>query len=959
FIFLCAIIASNTNVEQIPYKSSPFQPKPNQDTPDNQDIIDEMRQSKVDQYQANGYFKQSYEPSLRATYYGLYILNTIGRLDVVNQSQITEFIMDHYDQNLGEFSDLYSDRFLDTDFSQDYYPLHTLLETNCYALLSLDILNNLSLINIQASRDFIWDCYNTEEHGFIGLPYHQDLNGNFKTPTADNTYFALITLDMLGQDWNSVSEKKLEIVDFLKSLQVSDDSDPRFGGLRNDKDDSFKSKGISEPNLHSSYYCLKGLQVFGYQNIIDQDAFYSFLGYLYNSDEFYFKPSILNDYTEYLNIPSSAIGLELAELTNYVSYNYYGTLNFLLNNRNEWGMWDASTDERGNHELIDTFQVVRSLNILGLMNQFSPLDKDELAQGTLRFLQYNGFSLLSEDYMSMEVINSIAKSFTLYDEISQLDANTLYNQIREAYFENGDHSLCFFYAYTNTEGNYEFLRSTPIEYFTSGKHEKSSYLNLKFSHKSTFEALNSLYLLDKLDDFEMLHNLTYILTNIIDSQFLEEGYSNFGGFLPTTNLRTKPLNLQNENIFLKYTYYAVRTIKLLSDYLGLQFSDLPFDSEALYTYISRNVIETGTQQYLNSIIDDTPANLIENTYYAAYILNLLDLNDFKSKKVRQFLLTSIDYTDLKSIYYSYKLSTLMRLDIEFNVKLTHPLIKTLYNPTLSEVFQTTDHSYIDQRALYWLSDMAVNDRVRINPAFPNSVTLGSNFNISATLCNIILEEFGPYTILKFESEQLGTYVLEHQPDNSFRKEIFIPIVPSNYPELHGHLVLYDGSSVKTNISISFNTTIELQYTSSIQNGSSYTFTVRGSLIIDSAKIPLHFTKAYVKVYIEGNYNDTFSLNPAEKIEYVIFTKSIEIDPTKHYYFELYLDSDFCATPIFLENATYIPNTDPGDPVDNSNTPKNLSAKDPIVFGFIPGTMIFSGTAGIVGFTLATSSRATS
>ncbi|MEJ2251814.1 MAG: hypothetical protein P8Y97_19425, partial [Candidatus Lokiarchaeota archaeon] len=658
-IFLCAIITSNTNIGQISYKSSPLQPKPNQGITDNQDIIDEMRQSKVDQYQENGYFKQSYEPSLRATYYGLYILNTIGRLDIVNQSQITEFIMKHYDRNLGEFSDPYSNRFLDTDFSQDYYPLHTLLETNCYALLSLNILNNISLINIQASRDFIWDSYNPEEHGFIGLPYHQDLNGNFKTPTADNTYFALITLDMLGQDWNSVSEKKLEIVDFLKSLQVSDDSDPRFGGLSNDKDDSFKSIGISEPNLHSSYYCLKGLQVFGYQNIIDQDAFYSFLGHLYNSNDFYFKPSILSDYSEFLNIPSTSIGLELAELTNFASYNYYGTLNFLLNNRNEWGMWNASTDERGNHEFIDTFQVVRSLNNLGLLNQLSSIEKDKLAQGTLKFFQYGGFSLLSNDLMSMELINSIIKSFNLYDGISQLNSNTLYNQIRDAYFENGDNSLCFFYGYTGTDGYYDSLRSTPIEYYTTGHHEKSTYLNFKFSHKCTFEALESLEMLGKLDDFETLHNLTYILNNVMDSQFLEEGYSNFGGFLPSSNLRIKSLGIQNDNIFLKYTYYAVKTMKLLSDYLGLQFSDLPFDSEALYTYISRKVVETGTQQYFNPMLDDTPANLIENTYYAAYILNLLDLNDFKSQKVRQFLLTNIDYTDLRSINYSYKLSTLM------------------------------------------------------------------------------------------------------------------------------------------------------------------------------------------------------------------------------------------------------------------------------------------------------------
>ncbi|MCK4380986.1 MAG: hypothetical protein KAW51_07570, partial [Candidatus Lokiarchaeota archaeon] len=98
---------------QAPLTSSPT---------NNYEIIEEIFTQNLDKYSSMGYFPQLYEPSLQATYYALYILEALGKLDQINQSSIKDYLMSHYDSNSHIFMDKYSYRYLDTDFSQGYYP---------------------------------------------------------------------------------------------------------------------------------------------------------------------------------------------------------------------------------------------------------------------------------------------------------------------------------------------------------------------------------------------------------------------------------------------------------------------------------------------------------------------------------------------------------------------------------------------------------------------------------------------------------------------------------------------------------------------------------------------------------------------------------------------------------------------------------------------------------------------
>ena len=147
------------------------------------DFVSEILDSKLDEYNSSGYFSQIYQPSLQATYYALFILDRIGRLSDINQSRILNYIMSCYNQSSSTFTDDYSQRYLDMNASKTYYPYSSLLEVNCYAILSLEILNSRYQIDEQKSIDFIWSCYQPITSGFIGQPYNAGLAEYFKIST--------------------------------------------------------------------------------------------------------------------------------------------------------------------------------------------------------------------------------------------------------------------------------------------------------------------------------------------------------------------------------------------------------------------------------------------------------------------------------------------------------------------------------------------------------------------------------------------------------------------------------------------------------------------------------------------------------------------------------------------------------------------------------------------------------
>ncbi|NVM34402.1 MAG: hypothetical protein HWN81_02325 [Candidatus Lokiarchaeota archaeon] len=676
----------------------------------NFDLVDNILDTKINYHNILGYFPQLYQPSLQATYYTLYILSEIGRLSSINQTEMVNYILSCYNPSSHIFIDDYARRYLDTDISKMYYPYTSLLEVNCYALLSISILNSLDLIDIQESIDFIWSCYQPITSGFMGQSYDYWLPDHFKLSTADNTYFAITTLDLLMSDWNGYLTERSDLIQYLESLQSTNAFFWYFGGFENDKDNSLETIDIFEPNLLSSYYCIKALDIFGIVDVINMNNFYQYLGGLYDPVTFSFQMAHFLPLGNYGNSIATSLGLILSDLTSYSSIDRNNVINFILNNRNSKGIWDYSTDFLY-CELIDTYQVIRSLSNSGELSQLSEGDKDSISTALTDFASYYGFSLLSEEYTSINLLYAIINTFDLYNRTSDLDYQYLYSMIEDS---------CVYLSVSDCEGfnaglifedTFRKYRSFPIEYYCSGTQQYFQYVeNSLLSHKNTFNALSSLKILEMIDDFEIAHNLNDLLQSILDSQFLENGYDNYGGFLPFLTFSVGTPEYQDKKIFVDYSYYAIKIMELLSDYLGLgDITNLGFDIPVLSSYIHSYIFEDVNYQYFSPGYTMNPATLIENTFYAVYTLKRIGLYDLDEIKVKNFLLDYINYSNIKSVYYTYKLSKILDEDIPLNYDLIYQLIGDIYSEENHEYYLTTDRKKIDQEIVLWVSEMTVED----------------------------------------------------------------------------------------------------------------------------------------------------------------------------------------------------------------------------------------------------------
>ena len=675
----------------------------------NFDIVPEILNSKIDDYNSLGYFPQIYQPSLQATYYALSILDEVGRLSDINQTRILNYIMSCYNQSSYIFADDYSQRYLDMNISKTYYPYSSFLEGNCYAILSLEILNSLILIDVQESIDFIWDCYQPTTSGFIGKPYNSNLPYYFKVSTMDNTYFAIITLDLLMNDWNNHISEKNELIQYIQDLQSTNVFYWYFGGFENDMDPTIDTIDLFEPNLLSSYYCIKSLDIFGIADIINIDNFHQYLEGLYDpaTNSFQMSHFLLENYG---NIAGTSIGLILSDLTSFTGIDRTNIVNFILNNRNNKGIWNYSTGYLY-CELIDTFQVMRSLSDSGEISLLTENDKDMISRAIRNFTSYKGFSLLSKDYTSINLLYTIINSFDLYNMTSELDDQYFYSIIENSYVYNSLSDCDGFIAGTIFEDSWRKYRSFPIEYYCSGDQNHLQQVEPSLvSHKHTYNALESFRLLGKLNNFAGTHNLTKLLESILESQFLKVGYDNYGGFLPFLSFSLGSSEYQNEKIFIDYSYFGIATIELLSDYLGVgDITSLDFDVSALSNYIHNNIFEDENFQYFSPGYTLNPITLIENTFYAIYILKSIDSFDLDEIKIKNFVLNHINYSNIKSVYYTYKISKLIEEIIPLDYDLIYQLIGDIFSEEYKEYYLTNDKNQIHQEVLLWVAEMVVND----------------------------------------------------------------------------------------------------------------------------------------------------------------------------------------------------------------------------------------------------------
>ena len=888
----------------------------------NFEILQSVFDAKNSDYDTYGYYPQIYSDSLQATYYALYVLDSIGKLEDIDQQAVIDYVISFYNSSSYIFSDENSDRYFASKVPGRYYPLSTLLQVNCYAVLSLEILNSINSIDITEMINFIWSCYHPILHGFIGQSYDSSLEEGFKIPTADNTYYGVITLDTLGVDWNLRSQDRDDVVSYIDSLQSLGSST----GFYNDNEETFASLKEPEPNQFASYYCVKTLEIFGssYVDVIDKPKFYQHLTELYHPQEGYFDLSD-SAMVNYSNVVATAMSLELATITEFVNFEKSDALTFIFNNRIHRGGWVGSSSIAF-QELLDTFQIIRSLSNTGDIAILTLSERNEISSFITLFVQERGYSLLSEDYASVDLIYSLVTSYENFGKIGELDIQKIYDLLCGTIVDYGTKYNIF--SCTDLDLALVKFRSKPFDYFTTGYHDYVEDLNSLVSNEGTFKILDILDKIFKLNDFGSIFDLNRVLQDVIDSQFLDLFYTdNFGAFL-VHNINSTS-EWKNDLVYLKYSYYAIRTMEIVSQYLGLgditsqYFANLGFDKTALSTYILRNLVETPTELFFNAKYSDSIELTLENLYYTINILNAIDQFSLDVNKISNFVANHLNYSNAENLYYSYKISEYLDLNVNFDVEQTHLLVQNIYSATYNEFYTSVERKGVDHDVFMWLCEIAKTDDVRLSASYSDTVGLGGNNLFTVELVNLILSDFGQYTTVKLESAQLGNIVLDQLGNYTYQKEIYVPIDTNNYPIVEGDLCVYDGAIKKGSVPFSFTTEFDSFFSYSIvKTESRIQANIYGHHVFVSGQEPIFGGLMYANAYRDGNYVDVIDLLSFHSLDNSTFT--FDYSPTYYgnYYFEFFLTNPYLVAPQLICNTTFSyegPGTNPNpDPEDESN-----------------------------------------
>ncbi len=640
----------------------------------------------------------------------------------------------------------------------------------------------------------------------------------------------------------------------------------------------------------------------------------------------------------YSNVVATAMSLELADITEFANFERNDALSFILENRNHRGGWVGSSSIAF-QELLDTFQIARSLSNTGDIAFLSLSDRDEIYSFIALFDQERGYSLLSEDYASVDLIYSLVTSYEYFNKIGELDIQEIYDLLCGTVIDYGTKYNIF--SCTGLDLSLVKFRSKPFDYFTTGYHDYVEDLNSLVSHEATFKILDTLDKIFKLNDFASVIDLNRVLQEVIDSQFLDPSYTdNFGAFLVQNLLSSS--EWKNDLVYLKYSYYAIQTMETISQYLGLgditgqYFADLGFDKAALGTYITRNTVETPTELFFDAEYSDNAELTLENLYYTIYILNALDQFNLDINKINNFVENHLNYSNVENLYYSYKISEYLDLNINFNVEQTHLLVQNIYSDTYNEFYKSVEREELDHDVFLWLCEIAKTDDVRLSTSYYDTVGLGGNNLFTVELVNLILSDFGQYTTVKIESAQLGNIVLDQLGNYTYQKEIYVPIDTANYPIVEGELCLYDGAIKKGSVPFSFTTEFDSQFAYSIiKTESRIEVNIYGYHVFISGDEPIFDGSMYANVYRDGDQVDVINLITTHNLESSTFTFDYSPIYFGNYSFEFYLNDPYLSIPQLICNTAFDyedPNTNPDpdpdpDPEEDLN---NLYEGDAVV-----------------------------
>jgi hypothetical protein len=428
-----------------------------------------------------------------------------------------------------------------------------------------------------------------------------------------------------------------------------------------------------------------------------------------------------------------------------------------------------------------------------------------------QFTYYQGYSNVPKSTQQLSLIYSVVNSFYNQKRIYDLNIQQVFNLIKNNYVTT-DYKKGF-YGIEAYSQEYRSYRMKPIEFFSQGTHKNTDYINFVISPKNTYLALQSLNLISKIDEFASEFSLSELLNSLVNCQYLQENSAYFGGFIPAEFYYLFDPELINYTIFFENAYYAVKSMELIVNYTNLDsLTDLNFSKSALFQYIENNLVETSQTLYFQPEFCHSPEKKLEYTYYAIEILKLLNLYGLDTIKVKNFLEAEIDYSNIKNVYYSYKIVKLLGLDFEFNHDEIYHLVEDLYIQDIQEFKESTSQStQINQDMFYYITELACKSPIHIQIDLSSAIFLGHVVTLNLTFYNLILRRFGSSIDVTLEVPFSGIHYFESRSNNIYFLNLLVPYDSNNFPSFDGMLNLISNGELLKTFNLVFNTFIKEDY----------------------------------------------------------------------------------------------------------------------------------------------------
>lgn len=323
-----------------------------------------------------------------------------------------------------------------------------------------------------------------------------------------------------------------------------------------------------------------------------------------------------------------------------------------------------------------------------------------------------------------------------------------------------------------------------------------------------------------------------------------------------------------------------------------------------------------------------------------YVLKKLNLYTKNNQKIKNYIEAHLTYCDIQNIYYSYKLSELLDLNIEFDFHQIHALVQDIFSEDFNEFCLSTSKRRLDQEIFLWICDMARNSQIRIEIYYSAMCPLGGVNHMEASLYNLILKDFGTYITFKFESSQLGSYIFFKLSNDSYICDIPIPVSSASYPAVEGYLRAYEGTKVKAEHYIMFYTNYSLEYDIHFQNDlNNILFEINASIVANHEYFPTTSGGVYVKVYRNNKYLHEIETTHHDFSSHSMFSFTYNPQITGDYIFEVYFNDGISSDLLYINTFQYIIN----DILKNYEDEIRIAIPLMIIFITTPGTVILFST----------------